>query len=82
MRLVAMPGRRQLGSELSTGWRPVAPAGIVARDPWFPCGSCGLGTDPVVGWSDHQIIEFSDKNGAAEKNRTSDPTLTKGVLYP
>ncbi len=21
-------------------------------------------------------------NGAAERNRTSDPTLTKGVLYP
>ena len=27
-------------------------------------------------------IDFTYQSGAAGKNRTCDPTLTKGVLYP
>ena len=29
-----------------------------------------------------EAIDFPNQSGAAGKNRTCDPTLTKGVLYP
>ena len=29
-----------------------------------------------------EALDLHELDGAAERNRTSDPTLTKGVLYP